>query len=320
MKIDQVLFASYGTPDNYQYGQCHAVDSLSLVAAAVNNDQLVIDADNSVFGDPCGGTSKYLSVVLAIEVDPTYVAPTPEPTPTDTPTPTPTPEPEPTPTPEPTETPEPQPTPTPTASPEPTPELPSPSPSTPAESIDQEPARTDEEDPQLEPEQEELQPEETQPEPEQTETPEPEDSSQDNPTPDDAQQLADDAMSDGVLTDEEKEEITDALIEAYSGEDGIPLEALLEAGLDLADLPPDTPILLDNGVVITAELGNAFETLASPSELVDALFEDPALVLLALANLGADMSPVEREESQKIVVAAVIVAGCAIQATATARR
>jgi hypothetical protein len=326
MKISQILFASYGTPNEYQYGPCHAENSAALVSNAVSNDTLVINADNDIFGDPCGGTSKYLSVVLTIETDPTYVQPTPtpgpEPTPTETVEPTPTPEPSPSesPTPEPTQTPEPEPTPTPTASPEPTPELPSPSPSSPAESIDQEPARTDEEDLQPEPEQPELQPEQTQPKPEQTETPEPEDSSQDNPTPDSAQQLADEAMLDGILTEEEKEVIADALIKAYSGGQGIPLSAVLAAGLDLADLPPNTPILLENGVVITAEIANAFEMLTSPSELLYALFNDPALIALALKNLGADMSPAEREESQKIVVAAIIVAGCAIQATATARR
>jgi hypothetical protein len=66
-KIDRVVFASYGTPVNYTIGRCHAANSLSIVGAAIKNESLSIPASNSVFGDPCGGTYKRLSVILAIQ-------------------------------------------------------------------------------------------------------------------------------------------------------------------------------------------------------------------------------------------------------------
>jgi hypothetical protein len=129
MKFTQVLFASYGTPINYTIGECHASDSAAIVQAAINNELLSISADNGVFGDPCGGTYKRLSVVLAYDF-----LPSPQPTETATPvvspspspsaTPETTPEPSPTPSPQPSESPSPapvEPSPSPTPSPEATP-------------------------------------------------------------------------------------------------------------------------------------------------------------------------------------------------------
>jgi len=66
-KINNLVFASYGTPNNYVIGNCHAANSFSIVSAAIKNESLSIRAINSVFGDPCGGTYKRLSVVLSIE-------------------------------------------------------------------------------------------------------------------------------------------------------------------------------------------------------------------------------------------------------------
>ena len=66
-KIDRVLFASYGTPVNYTIGRCHAINSISIVEAAIKNESLTISATNGVFGDPCGGTRKSLSVTLSIQ-------------------------------------------------------------------------------------------------------------------------------------------------------------------------------------------------------------------------------------------------------------
>ena len=97
-RIKDILFASYGTSENYQYGLCDAKSSLELVTKAVSNNVLVINANNGVFGDPCGGTGKHLSIVLTIENDPNYVEPTPTPSPTVEPTPEPTPTVEPSPT------------------------------------------------------------------------------------------------------------------------------------------------------------------------------------------------------------------------------
>jgi hypothetical protein len=80
----------------------------------------------------------------------------------------------------------------------------------------------------------------------------------------------------------------------------------------LADLPPDTPIEVrtdeaGNEVVITAEVAIALVLLENPAELIAELFSDPGQALLAIASIGADMSEEERDESEKIIVASVIV-------------
>jgi hypothetical protein len=66
-KIGGIEFASYGTPVNYQIGSCHASNSFAKVQQAISNNSLSIDASNNVFGDPCSGVGKRLSVILAIE-------------------------------------------------------------------------------------------------------------------------------------------------------------------------------------------------------------------------------------------------------------
>jgi hypothetical protein len=326
MKINQILFASYGTPNEYQYGLCHAENSVTLVSNAVISNALVISADNRVFGDPCGGTGKYLSVVFTIEVDPTYVAPTPtpspgptqsqspEPTPEPTPTPIePTPEPtEPTPTPtEPSLTPEPTPTPTPSE----TPDLPTP----------EEPLST------IAPEDLEPSPEPT---PEPTIEPEPiiepieevvDNASEDGVITEEETQavidnllsdgdlstsevadLLDNLQSDGTLSQEEKELISDVLVAAYE-DTAIPSDVFEASGLDYEDLPPEQPITLENGVVITAEIADAIEIFKNPSELLATVFTDPSKALKAIANVGADMTAETRKDAQEVTVAAVIV-------------
>ena len=137
-------------------------------------------------------------------------------------------------------------------------------------------------------------------------------------TSDEVNNLSDALAADGELSKEEIAVIADALIASFDGEKGVDVDAVKDAGLDLADLPKDTPIELNNGVVITAEVGNAFEALANPSELAGAIFTDPALVLTALTNLGADMSPEVRETSEDVVVASVIAGGIVVQAAAAA--
>ena len=52
------------------------------------------------------------------------------------------------------------------------------------------------------------------------------------------QEVIDDALADGVLTDDERELVADALIEEFAGET-ITFEALEESGLDYEDLPPE---------------------------------------------------------------------------------
>jgi hypothetical protein len=123
-------------------------------------------------------------------------------------------------------------------------------------------------------------------------------------------------------TPEERAEVADALIEAADGE-AVTAEAIEEAGLTYADLPPNTPVEVrqdENGneVVITAEVAAALVVLESPAALVEAIFTDPEQALLALASIGADMSEEEREEAEKIIVASVIAGQAAVNASAMA--
>jgi hypothetical protein len=155
-------------------------------------------------------------------------------------------------------------------------------------------------------------PEESTEEPEEPLTPE--------PTPED---VIEDALSDGVLTEAEKKAIVDSILEDLEPGEAVSSEQLLEAGLTYEDLPPETPVDVrtdENGnpVIITAEVAAALLLLENPAELLANLFSDPGQVLLALGSIGADMSPEEREESQETIVAAVIVAGIAINAIGAA--
>ena len=134
--------------------------------------------------------------------------------------------------------------------------------------------------------------------------------------------VLDEAMADGMLTDAEKEAVVEALLATADGE-AVTAEAIAEAGLEYSDLPPETPVEVrkdENGnqVIITAEVAAALQVLESPSELIGAIFNDPGQVLLALASIGADMSPQEREEAQKMVVATVIAGGAAMNAASVA--
>jgi hypothetical protein len=129
-------------------------------------------------------------------------------------------------------------------------------------------------------------------------------------------------IADEDSTEEEKEIIAEALIEAAEGE-VVTAEAVAEAGLTYADLPPETPVEVrqdENGneVVITAEVAAALIVLENPAELINAIFTDPSQALLALGSIGADMSEEERAESQETIVAAVIVGGIATQSALTA--
>jgi hypothetical protein len=62
-----VTFASYGTPNgscgSFTIGGCHAANSQTIVESIlIGNNSGSIDADNTVFGDPCGGTFKRLYI------------------------------------------------------------------------------------------------------------------------------------------------------------------------------------------------------------------------------------------------------------------
>jgi hypothetical protein len=166
--------------------------------------------------------------------------------------------------------------------------------------------------------------EELQPELPETEPENPlEESSPETTTPEENVESAiEDAQADGVVTEEEKEIIVEALLDAADGE-AVTAEDIAEAGLEYSDLPADTPVEVrtdENGneVIITAEVAAALVLLENPAELLGELFSDPGQVLLALGSIGADMSTEEREEAQEMVVAAIIASGAAMNAVAAA--
>lgn len=87
---------------------------------------------------------------------------------------------------------------------------------------------------------------------------------------------------------------------------------------NLEELPADFPILLENGIVLTAEVVIAIQLLENPAELLGAIFTNPSQALTAISNIGADMSDEVREDSEKVVVSAIIAGGIATQAAAGA--
>jgi hypothetical protein len=232
------------------------------------------------------------SVIPTLDPEPT---PIPEPTQSESPIPEPTPVVTPSVTPTPTETPTPEPSPTPTesASPLPTVEpIPTPSPTV---SEDPTPTPTPSESelvpvvptpaPTLTPEPEPSTPAEVTQEPTPSPTPEPTEDLNPLPAPSNLEEL----------------------LTSYTPEEAIPFDVLVELGIDYSELPPDQPITLENGVVLTAEVADALEIFEDTNELISVLFADPGKALKAISNIGADMSPESRETSQNVVVSAVIV-------------
>ncbi len=118
--------------------------------------------------------------------------------------------------------------------------------------------------------------------------------------------LSDSLTEDGVLSEDEKELLVDVILEQADG-NAISTELIEELGLDYEDLPDDQPVMLDNGVILFAEVADALEIFENPSEILGAVFTDPGKALTAVANIGADMTPEQREESQTVVVASIIV-------------
>ena len=142
-------------------------------------------------------------------------------------------------------------------------------------------------------------------------------------TEEEVAELVKTALADGVLTAEEKEIVVESVIAQFADAPAVPVSALAEAGLTLEDLPDETPVETredENGnpVIITAEVAVALQLLESPMEMLTAIFESPAQLIFALGNLGADMSPQEREEATKTIIAATIVGNIATTTMATA--
>ena len=270
--------------------------------------------------------------------------PSPEPSPTPEPTPSPEPTPEPTPTPnpdsgsspepvqpqpEPTPEPQPQPSPAPAPSPEPAPyEPPIEVPQVPVEPVVPEPAPSDNPSEPSSPEPEApTEPVAPSPTPtpkpeEQTPTPSPSPEPSPEPTPTPAPEPAPttpeevtlDTPIDEViaviadinptsLTEEQVEVLTSIALETFkTAEQGSPE---YEAALDLLLVAAQADdVVLDEAIAAIPLIGN----------VAGAAVE----VFNALGNAGADMSPQVREQSEKVVVASVIVANIAITATSAA--
>jgi hypothetical protein len=131
------------------------------------------------------------------------------------------------------------------------------------------------------------------------------------------------AMEDGKLTDSEKKVVVEALIAALAPGEVLSAQEVKDAGLQYSDLPPETPVDVrtdenGNAVVITAEVAAQVELLQNPAELLATAFTNPGAALAALGSIGADMSPTEREESTKMVLATVVAAGAAMNAASVA--
>lgn len=330
-------------PDGYKFGYPRAwygsptdptcgVSVSGIVNELINGrSSASFTADNGLFGDPCGGVVKVLR--LSTPVDQIVILPTPEPEPTVVPQPEPTveptpqpilppvvePTPEPTvaPSPEPTPTPEPEPTVTPTPEPEPTPEPtptvePEPEPTVrpepePTETATPEPEVTEKPTPEPTPskEPEPIVPE-PEPEKEPTPTEEPVKVEIAEPiTAENIEALVEEltAIQPQLLTEEQQTLIVAAALEVFQdAEQGSPeYQAALDALLVVAQADD---IVLDEELAAIPLIGN----------VAGAAVE----VFNALGNAGADMSPQVREQSEKVVIAAVIVGQVAMTATAAA--
>ena len=88
-----------------------------------------------------------------------------------------------------------------------------------------------------------------------------------NVSKDEAKQLVEEitSKSDGPLTSNERAVVATVLVAAYASQGGsVPASVMAEAGIAAKDLPPETPVELENGVVIVAEVQASFDTLADP--------------------------------------------------------
>jgi len=311
------ISAYYGSPDD---GTLGADVSSILTELFAGSTSATIAADNAIYQDTAPGISKVLIFLVTYEADPNFVEPTPTPTPE--PTNPVVPEPEPTPTP--TEPPvvEPTPTPTPTPSPsEPAPVVPVVPPTQPV---------VPEPEPSLEPEPEEtLIPQPQEPEQPEQPTTEPVELSPEPVEPEPSPEPSPSEEEPITSVEDLPEEITPEVLMAIDLDEIVAtdlspaqVEALIEAALETFETAeqgsPEYEQALD-ALYLAAQADDIVldEALAAIPLLGDVL--GGALdVLNALGNAGSDMSPQVREQSEKTIVAAVIVAQIALSAVSMA--
>jgi hypothetical protein len=304
----------YGDPNNSTRGQDVSSILFQLLAGSTS---ATVEVSNDTFqGDPAGGTPKVLILLIVYEDIPSQPSPSNPVVTEPVVTPTPTPPVEVTPSPEPIQTPTPTPTPQPVEPVEPvvpptTPVVPEPEPS--LEPEPEEPTTPQPEEPE-QPEQPTTEPVEPSPEPSEPE-PSPE------PTPSEEEPITSvedlpEEISPEVLmaidleeivatdlTEEQAEALVEAALETFeTAEQGSPeYEQALEA-LYVAAQQDD--VILDEALAAIPLLGDA---LGGAVELFN-----------ALGNAGADMSPQVREQSEKTIIASVIVTQIALSAVSMA--
>ena len=292
----------YGDPNDGTRG----VDVSSILFELLAGEtSATVEVSNDTFqGDPAGGTPKVLILLIVFEDVPIVPTPTPEPTnpvaPQPEPTPTPTvppvvePSPTPTPTPVPVEPVEPVVPPTTPVTPEPEPSL-EPEPEEPTTPQPQEPAQPEE--PATEP----VEPSPENPSSEETIT-----SVEDLPeeiTPEVLMAIDLEEIVATDLTEEQAEALIAAALETFkTAEPGSEeYEQALEA-LFVAAQQDD--IVLDEALAAIPLLG---DVLGGATELLN-----------FFGNAGADMSPQVREQSEKTIIASVIVTQIALSAVSMA--
>jgi multidrug efflux pump subunit AcrA (membrane-fusion protein) len=136
-------------------------------------------------------------------------------------------------------------------------------------------------------------------------------------------EIIEDAKDGKELTEEQKEVVVAALIETLAPGESISVAEVVAAGVELKDLPPDTPIEVrtsESGevLIITAEVAANIELVTDPGALVEAIFTDPQAALAAIGSIGADMTDEERTEATEMVVATVVATGAALNAVGAA--
>ena len=124
-----------------------------------------------------------------------------------------------------------------------------------------------------------------------------------SPVPDPSPSSTDDPFN-NLTTEEALSEI----LEQYDEFEAVPFEVLQEAGLDYSDLPPEQPVMLENGVILTAEVADALQTFENIDLFLAAVLTDPGKLVKAFANVGADMTVEKREEAQVVTISVIVYA------------
>lgn len=296
--------AWYGSPTDET---CGADVSGILTGLLAGKTSQTVALDNGTFGDPCGGVVKVTRWSwTTVDLVP-VIAPLPEPSPTPSPTiepspqPTVTPDPQPEPRPEPQPEPQPRPQPNPEPTPEPTPE-PSPTPEPPKPLPIQSPAPL----PPVAPEAPANPPATKAPSPPleiapapkplPLELPDKEEIAKPLPPP---LQLAPETINPETLTVAEVQQLTQVAHDVLAqAEPGSPIyEQALEQLLVVAEA--DDP-----------ELPEELTALPLIGGVASAVFDG----FNAIGNIGADMSPKQREQAKKEVIASIAI-GQAVMAS-----